>query len=324
MDTGGINANKPKTEAGNGNTPVPPLEQQPPTGLSFGSMLAQFVPSTNPKNLLVKGLSGASDEGLKSRRLKIAGEIREAMKAGDQEGLHKLQEEYDSITAELRSRYSGARLASTTPLETANAAKVQSLATTNVPVLKDETSKPESSRPQAIKIEAPRTEPQPPQAEPPKPVSTLSPVDVPKAGITRTQLPQEKPLPNVFGVPDDVWQKVANDERIRSALLSMPKEAVALYKQTTPEEKKELAKHISEKTRVLFFTIDNRQAFITGQVMGRDTFQYLVGAIDKQINEGKITMDEGMRRKSALNILRNLSPDQREGFIRLIEGESRT
>lgn len=127
---------------------------------------------------------------------------------------------------------------------------------------------------------------------------------------------------NPYGVSESVWGNACRSSQIKEALLNMPEKAVNLFKQMTPQEKQEMVKRLSGTTHIFFSTIDNRQAFISGQAMGQDTFSYLKHQIDKEMENGKISMDEGVKQEAAFHILKSLTPLQREGFADLVEADT--
>lgn len=403
---------------------VPPMGSTAP---SFGSVLQHFISGTNPNNLFEKGVQTAASGDLQENRLRIAADIGKAMRSGDLKQLHKLQQEYDDLTAQLRSRAvlashpgpgavagqmppllpmphpegqpSNSALTNTLPLNqpAASAAlnqaappsvPLQNPLTQNAPAIQTTPAAPAQQQPAQtvpplVHLQMPpmqqQTSPavpssttlqqgsvvppmgsgeqtaakpvvppmQSPAAQSAQPAQTtpapapalqqtsqattpavqpiaLEPASNPKAGLSPTPAvasSDEKTAQNPFGVPDNVWEKVCQDQQTQTALLSMPKEAVELYKQFTPQEKAQLADQLSKQTHVFFFTVDNKKAFIDGKVMGRDAFQYMADAIDKQVDDGKISLEESMRAKSALNILKGLTPDQREGIVALVDAE---
>jgi hypothetical protein len=147
------------------------------------------------------------------------------------------------------------------------------------------------------------------------------------SSTTYVQPPQGNVVPgsaagNPYGVSESVWENVCKTPEIKSALLSMPEKAVNLYQEMTPMEKREMVKQLSGTTHLFFSTIDNKQAFIAGQAAGQDTFAYLKQQTDKEMGNGKISMEEGVRQEAAFRILKSLTPLQREAFADLIQADT--
>jgi hypothetical protein len=134
----------------------------------------------------------------------------------------------------------------------------------------------------------------------------------------------DKDMSNAFDVSNTVWEKVCEDPHVKTALLSLPTNAVEMYKEIPIKQKEELAKKLNEKTHVFLFTIDNKEAFISGKVMGRDAFQYLKDELDKQVKEGKLSLEEALQRQKVLDIMSTLTPEQRSALAALLEAEVQT
>ncbi len=387
------NVVKPKTgvtalkqDSPPGTNSVPALDSNATS--SFGSLLQKFGPNTDAEKLFGQGLKTTAEDDLRNARKDISKQIRQAIETGNTDLLHKYQDEYDSLTAELRTRAENAVVAAaeshdilplpianptsskaegislkTETLSPASSAEpkvaIPTVVTNSEDLTKNSTSKLDSEEPakplviestegnlgvpplgtiskadegisspsQVVKgnQEIPSASPAP-NAAVPSAVPKLTPPSEEHSSLPPTgsvgAVTQSSPSSNIFGVSDVVWEKISRDDHLRTTLLAFPKEAVDLYKETSPQEKLDMAKRLSEKTHVMFFTIDNREAFVTGQVMGRDTFAYLQGMIDQQASEGKISMDQAMRQKSGLNVMKTLSPEQREGYLKLLQADT--
>jgi hypothetical protein len=80
-------------------------------------------------------------------------------------------------------------------------------------------------------------------------------------------------------------------------------------------------KGISGETSTVFFTINNREAFVKGTVMGADVFDEMGDKLDEYAEHGNISQTEAQHLKAGINDLRPLTPEQREAIATLIVWE---
>jgi hypothetical protein len=128
---------------------------------------------------------------------------------------------------------------------------------------------------------------------------------------------------NPYGVSTQVWNTMVKTyPNLTQTLLSMPESAVNLYKNMSLKDKELFAKKIHGKTQYMFWTIDNRKAFIQGTFMGQNIFPHLENKIEQEQRDGKIPKQEASELLKAVSVSQTLTPTQREAIVTLDETET--
>ncbi len=128
---------------------------------------------------------------------------------------------------------------------------------------------------------------------------------------------------NLYGISSQIWQTVAQEHpNLVQTLLTMPEAAVNLYKSMNMKDKELFARKIHGKTQYLWFTINNRKAFIEGTVMGQSVFPFIKKKIEEDQQSGKISSQEAGKLLKAVSVSQSLTPKQREALVTLDETET--
>lgn len=150
--------------------------------------------------------------------------------------------------------------------------------------------------------------------------SPLSPSSLPP----KPRPPEAPPLPPLFltlGIDKADWGIMVQDQGFVSKVERLPSGARTLYKSLSYFEKLRYNKDLHGTTTVLFYTIDNRKAFVEGKVMGNDVFLHRLAESIEDFKSGKITREEYEKRKKALELLSRLTPEDRDTLVTLLERE---
>jgi hypothetical protein len=110
---------------------------------------------------------------------------------------------------------------------------------------------------------------------------------------------------------------------LHDLLPRIPPEARALIDSLNKTEKARLMEKMSGKSRVGFFKVDNREAFIKGTAFGFDVFAKLQSRLDEKAGAGEIDRTEYARQTQMLKIIGGLAPEHREILVKLVELELR-
>lgn len=124
---------------------------------------------------------------------------------------------------------------------------------------------------------------------------------------------------NRFGVAPIVWEAIQKNDSVKNTLLTFPLEAVHMYKTTPFEEKRLLFEQLQEKTKVMFVTVDHREAFIKGSAYGHNTFDFFKSKIEDEVKAGKLAKDAAGKRLATVEVFREMSQEQRKAFVDLLE-----
>lgn len=117
---------------------------------------------------------------------------------------------------------------------------------------------------------------------------------------------------------DNVRQSLEKSGKFE-LLRKLPPEVTGMYDKMSNKARDEAGKQLSGST----FGVSHRDAFVTGQAMGMDTFNYMADSVKKGMTEGKINAKEGEAMLKALPSLRNLSQKQRDAIADMLILQSR-
>lgn len=124
-----------------------------------------------------------------------------------------------------------------------------------------------------------------------------------------------------LGIPKEEWKLISANRELLGKLETLSPDALRLYKGMSYFEKIKFGDEMRGKTTVFFFTIDNKEAFVTGKAMGHDVFKHMVSGAEEAYRNGKITRDEYERKSQALEIASRLAEQERRTLVWLLETE---
>jgi hypothetical protein len=137
--------------------------------------------------------------------------------------------------------------------------------------------------------------------------------------------PESNSEATTFGVPATVLERVGlRDPRARRLLRDIPEAVRQAYRSLSAQEKQEIAQRLQGTSGFLFFTVENRQAFIDGQAGGVDVFDHLRAQLQEQVSSGKLERSAFRRLSQALGSLRTLTPQHRAAIVQLLETDVAT
>lgn len=262
------------------------------TPISSSSIVLGNPDVKQPQSKFEKIIATLDYDEIKTlRRLKID-TIKDAMKSGNQETLRQAQMEFKACSDELRIR------AGTLGLNTYPGVSIIQEGNKSEKEVSQVTLVKEVPQASAIKIDG---------------------VNNQVAAITTnggTNYPMGN---NRFGVSPVVWEVVQNNDSVKNVLLTLPLEAVNFYKNTAPEEKRALFNQLQEKTKVMWVTIDHKEAFINGNAYGQDTFDLFKSKIADEAKAGKISKDVVDKRLASVEVFRGMTSEQRKAVVALLE-----
>lgn len=96
---------------------------------------------------------------------------------------------------------------------------------------------------------------------------------------------------------------------------AIPVAAVQAYENLTGDQKQEIASQLKGTSGVLWFTVQNRQAFIDGKVGPVNVFEHLRGKLEDRREAGTMTQDSFRRLSAALNAAEKLTAAQRQQLL---------
>lgn len=285
-------------------------------------------PSFNTSNTSIfeKLLATLNYDEIRSlRRIKIDA-INSAMLSGDKDALNKAQYEFEHCSKELRKRSGEFGLAISPGAQIlakdSNSIEADPAKADKNKAIGFETSATKTVAAEITSRNTSAIETITPETADIKTVAaliadtktpTIETDDVRTTGVTMNS--------NRFGVSSLVWDSAQQNEFIKNTLLTFPFEAVEMYKTTPFEEKRLLLKQLQEKTKVMWVTVDHKEAFITGSAYGKNTFDFLSSQIDEDVKSGKIPKELGEKRLEAVGVFRQMTSEQRKAFVSLLEME---
>ncbi|MBX3170149.1 MAG: peptidoglycan-binding protein [Candidatus Eremiobacteraeota bacterium] len=130
--------------------------------------------------------------------------------------------------------------------------------------------------------------------------------------------PKPEPKKEFAYLKDNVRQSLEKSGKFE-LLRKLPPEVTGMYDKMSSKARDEAGKQLAGST----FGVSHRTAFVTGQAMGMDTFNYMADSVKKGIADGKINPKEGEAMLKALPSLRNLSQKQRDAIADMLILQSR-
>lgn len=277
------------------------LEQDGVAGADTHKQLARGL--TLKKDMfLSQGSQGSKVRGAQELMNRLGGDLKTDGKFGPktQEAVKKLQKEHglkeDGIIGQETLKLLNGK---STPAETK---KPEPKAADAKPVAKPG---PAPGQPEPKPGET-RPEPKAPEAKP-----------EPKAADPKPE-PKPEPKKEFAYLKDNVRQSLEKSGKFE-LLRKLPPEVSGMYDKMSTKARDEAGKQLSGST----FGVSHRDAFVTGQAMGMDTFNYMGDSVKKGMASGKINPKEGEAMLKALPSLRNLSQKQRDAIAEMLILQSR-
>lgn len=137
--------------------------------------------------------------------------------------------------------------------------------------------------------------------------------------VTQSVSQSEEALARRARLSPAAVEALRGDADLRGRALQLPTSSADAYGRMNENQRNVISQLLSGKTRIVFVTIDNREAFINGKVAGQDAFPHMLDRIDEEVENGRLTRTEGDQMKSSMGLLKVLTPEQRDTVARLIQ-----
>lgn len=124
-----------------------------------------------------------------------------------------------------------------------------------------------------------------------------------------------------YGLSEQTIEKIQGRPEVVASLKSIPPDISSMYRGLSANQRRVAFEEITGSSRVGPFKISHRKAFVEAKVMGMDPLPQMQDGIDKRVDKGDLTTEEGAQLKSALGRLIRLERDQREAIATVIELE---
>lgn len=128
-------------------------------------------------------------------------------------------------------------------------------------------------------------------------------------------------LADRLGIDGDDWKAISKNAGLITKVEALPVDAISLYKNLSFFERVAFDRQLHGTTNAVVTIVDNKQAFITGNIMGHDVFQYMEAGAKSDFQNGKITAVQYQEDEARLETLSKLTPDQRSDLISLLDAE---
>lgn len=270
------------------------LEQDGVAGSDTHKQLAKGL-TLNKNMMLSEGSQGSKVRGAQELMNRLGGDLKTDGKYGPktQEAVKKLQKEHglkeDGIIGQETLKILNGKPKAAQP-------------------------KPESKAEPKAEPKAAEPKPEPKAAQPkPEPEPKLEP-----KGSEPKPEPKPEPKKEFAYLKDNVRQSLEKSGKFE-LLRKLPPEVSSMYDKMSTKARDDAGKQLAGST----FGVSHRDAFVTGQAMGMDTFNYMGDSVKKGMAAGKINAKEGEAMLKALPSLRNLSQKQRDAIADMLILQSR-
>ncbi|MEW6282537.1 MAG: hypothetical protein AB1758_28265 [Candidatus Eremiobacterota bacterium] len=109
------------------------------------------------------------------------------------------------------------------------------------------------------------------------------------------------------------------DEQGQALLAHLPAEMQEQYRALDPRARDFMASKLTGSSGFLFLRINHRKAFIKGQALGHDVFDFIAGRVRDKVRKGELTPSQGERTLQFLAVVKTLTPSQRTTLVQLLE-----
>jgi hypothetical protein len=126
-------------------------------------------------------------------------------------------------------------------------------------------------------------------------------------------------LADSLGISPDLLAH--ENARTMNALERLSPDTRGMYKHLSLANKRVMVDNLHKSTNVLFTSINHRDAFIKGSVMGIDVFDRLQGIVQDNRKDGKINAGTAAQLTRAIDVFRGMTPTTREAVVQLLEAD---
>ena len=138
-------------------------------------------------------------------------------------------------------------------------------------------------------------------------------------------------LAAVAAGPAPVWGQTVGsqtscipvDSKCQQLYQSLPAPAQKAFQQIPSGAKEMMASKLQGQTQLMGIKINNRKAFVEGNVMGLDTFSLISDRLSSMLQKGLLPHNQLEPSQSFLSVSRRLTPRQRETLLDLIVRDAR-
>lgn len=180
----------------------------------------------------------------------------------------------------------------------------------------------------------PKLNPQPTKLKPQQPAETNAKAQPPAQTNPNPQPPaQTKPKPQ--GIAMLAQSKAANGQMLslqeglknvtpqaRAHLQKLPPEMQKVFVNLSPDELKWMHNRLNGSTQVGFFSVNHREAFISGRALGQDVYQYAINGLKKQIAQGTLPAHLEGRLTNVILQVKALSVEQRTSLMDALDAQA--
>ncbi len=203
----------------------------------------------------------------------------------------------------------------------------------------DPTDFPEPSQTVEVTPSAPQhtSETQPTSPPQEKPVQETAPAEIQQTPASQVQTPQVAPAPSApvqvqetesqktikeaqkLGVSDGVIKKLTGGNPENTGeLQKLMGETKKLFSRMKVKQRVDLYRGMNGTTSTMLGKVDNRKAFIDGEVFGVNVFSRMKENIQKQVREEEMTWEDGKQFKKDIDYCSKLKPEQREAIAEMV------
>ena len=178
----------------------------------------------------------------------------------------------------------------------------------------DSQSKPEA-KPEAKPQAQPKPEAKPePEAQPkPEAKPEPKPEAQPKPEAKPEPKPEAQPKPPEFGLSPKTLASLSKSGKLE-LLRQLPPDVAGRYEKMSPKARETMFTQLSGST----WGNSHRDAFVSGKVMGMDTFSYMDDQVKAKVGRGQMSAKEADGLRADLQQLKKLSPKQRDAIAEMI------
>ena len=164
-------------------------------------------------------------------------------------------------------------------------------------------------------VEAPAPQVQTPHVETPQ----VAPTPAPPVQVQETESQKTIKEAQRLGVSAGVIKKLTGSGAESTAeLQKLINDTKKLFSGLKVKQRVDLYRGMNGTTSTMLGKVDNRKAFIDGEVFGVNVFSRMKENIQKQVREEEMTWEEGKQFKKDIDYCSKLKPDQREAIAEMV------
>lgn len=162
---------------------------------------------------------------------------------------------------------------------------------------------------------APTPQIQAPQVETPQ----VAPTPAPPIQVQETESQKTIKEAQKFGISEGVIKKLTGSgAESTTELQKLINDTKKLFSGLKVKQRVDLYRGMNGTTNTMLGKVDNRKAFIDGEVFGVNVFNRMKENIQKQVREEEMTWEEGKQFKKDIDYCSKLKPDQREAIAEMV------